>query len=103
MEKNSAFANEEIVKRIQARYAEKTDCVMRREDIRQLVNTFFEVIIESCVKDGEVKFRHFGRFVVMDAAARNRHCGLIGKVLAIPAKKRLRFIAAKYFKTCINS
>lgn len=62
------------------------------------VDTVLDVIQEGTIKDGEVSFMNFGKFVVVERGARKGRNPQTGEEITIPAHKAIAFRAGKAFK-----
>lgn len=68
----------------------------------KFVDSFFEIIIEECLKDGEVKIASFASFKVKDKKARlGRNLNNLESVM-IPSRKVISFIPSEKIKRGVN-
>ena len=66
------------------------------------VDTVLDVIQEGTIKDGEVSFMNFGKFVVVERGARKGRNPQTGEALEIPAAYMPHFTAGRGFKEIVN-
>lgn len=68
----------------------------------KVVDSFFETIIEECLKDGEVKIANFASFKVKDKKARlGRNLNNFESVM-IPSRKVISFTPSENLKREVN-
>ena len=86
----------EIVKNV----SEKTG--FTQKDVLTVVDNVFETIAKTVVNE-DVAITGFGKFATTERAARTMRNPLSGEQVQVPAKKALRFRAAKSLKDSINA
>ena len=65
---------------------------------RKELETVLDLIQEGVIKDGEVSFMNFGKFVIVERGARKGRNPQTGEKIMIPAHKAIAFRAGKAFK-----
>lgn len=85
----------ELVKSV----SEKTG--FTQKDVLSVVDNLFETIAKTVVSE-DVAITGFGKFATTERAARTMRNPLTGDQVQVPAKKSLRFRAAKNLKDSIN-
>ena len=73
-----------------------------QKDVQAVVDAGIDVI-KNTVANEEVSLVGFGKFVTTDRAERVMRNPATGDQVTVPAKKSLKFKAAKAFKDAINS
>ena len=86
----------ELVKSV----SEKTG--FTQKDVLSVVDNLFETIANTVVNE-DVAITGFGKFATTERAARTMRNPLNGEQVQVPAKKVLRFKAAKSLKDSVNS
>ena len=86
----------ELVKSV----SEKTG--FTQKDVLSVVDNLFETIANTVVNE-DVAITGFGKFATTERAARTMRNPLNGEQVQVPAKKVLRFKAAKSLKDSVNA
>lgn len=69
--------------------SEKTG--IRKKDVKEIMESFFEVVTDTLKNKEPIKLAGFGTFVVAERAARKGRNPQTGKTIDIPAKKFAKF------------
>ena len=90
------MTKKEVVKQV----SEKTG--FTQKDVLAVVDSVFDTIAKVVVEE-DVAITGFGKFATTERAARTMRNPLNGEQVQVPAKKVLRFRAAKSLKDSINA
>lgn len=75
---------------------------LTKANASKTVDTILDVIQEGTIKDGEVSFMNFGKFVVVERGARKGRNPQTGEEITIPAHKAIVFRVGKAFKNMLK-
>ena len=70
---------------------------------KKILNSFFEIIIEGLLKDGEVKISNFGKFKLLNKRSRYGRNPKTGEEYKIKARKVVTFYPSINIKKKINN
>ena len=74
----------------------------KKSDAKKAYETVLQIIEDSIVNDGGFTINGFGSFHVVDKAARTAHNPKTGEPVEVPAKKAVKFKAAKGLNAKVN-
>jgi integration host factor subunit beta len=88
----------EIIKQLHKKYPE-----LNRSHIEEVVEIFFDTIIESLIKSKPFEARQFGRFSIKSIREKkNARNPKTGEIVYVPEKKKVSFKMSKHLKQEIN-
>ncbi len=88
----------EIVKQLQKKHP-----ALNHSQIKVIVDTMFDTINNSLIKDKPVELRGFGRFSIKTIKAKyNARNPKTGEIIYVPEKKKVSFKMSKHLKQQIN-
>lgn len=76
---------------------------INKREAKELVEVFFEEIIEAIVKNGEVKLSGFGNFVARDKKSRPGRNPKTGEPVEITARRVVTFHAGQKLKARVET
>ncbi len=68
---------------------------LTKTDTAKVVKTYEQIVAKTLNKGSAVSLIGFGKFSVVNKAARNGHNPATGKMMKIPASRRVRFKVGK--------
>ena len=75
---------------------------LRSEDVEQIVDIFFDEIMERLVEGGRVELRGFGAFSTREREARTGRNPRTGETVSVPAKRVPYFRPGKEMRRALN-
>lgn len=73
-----------------------------QKETAELVDVVFDEIVKGLLENGEVRLSGFGKISVVERAARKARNPQTGEEMIVPAKKAIRFKAAKQLKDAVQ-
>lgn len=81
--------------------ASKTN--LKKSEVKKVIEALKETIIEKVSSGEKPKIHAFGTFRMIETKPREQKSYFTGEVIKIPAKKRVRFKAAKNLDRTLNN
>ncbi|MEO1969157.1 integration host factor subunit beta [Porphyrobacter algicida] len=75
---------------------------LRSEEVEQIVDIFFDEIMERLVEGGRVELRGFGAFSTREREARTGRNPRTGETVSVPAKRVPYFRPGKEMRRALN-
>ena len=75
---------------------------LRTDEIKHVVDVFFEVIAQRLAEKGRVELRGFGTFATRVRVAHSNRIPKTGESIDVPATRLPHFHAGKKLRACIN-
>jgi len=75
---------------------------LTKKQVEQVISTFFNVTANELKSGGAVRYHGFGSFTVSQRNARKGRNPQTGKAMNIPAKRIVKFKAAKTLSETVN-
>lgn len=75
---------------------------LRSEEVEQIVDIFFDEIMERLVEGGRVELRGFGAFSTREREARTGRNPRTGETVSVPAKRVPYFRPGKEMRKALN-
>lgn len=82
-------------------FADKVSCT--KVEAGKIVNSFFELIIDTLSKGNDIRVVGFGTFKVVNVKEKNITNPQNGSKMTVPASKRVRFAVGKALKDAVNN
>lgn len=87
---------------VNAKYKEEGRDKITESVVADVIKSFGQVTSKALSKGDQVPLAGFGTFKVSERAARTGRNPATGETINIPAKKVIKFVAAKSLKEAIN-
>lgn len=91
----------EFITTLQERFRDKFD--ISKKDVEDVMNIFFNTVIETTIKEGKFTYPGFGTFKTAERAARKGRNPITGKPIDIPAKKVIQYKPSPAVKDKVNT
>jgi integration host factor subunit beta len=92
----STTTKKELIDRI----AKTTE--VKRSDVKRIVQTFLDEMINELAKGNRLEFRDFGVFEVRERAARTAQNPKTLDPVRVPAKRTVRFKIGRLMQACVD-
>lgn len=92
----STTTKKELIDRI----AKTTE--VKRSDVKRIVQTFLDEMINELAKGNRLEFRDFGVFEVRERAARTAQNPKTLDPVMVPAKRTVRFKVGRLMQACVD-
>ena len=90
-------------KRDLVRLIAKSPIAVTQKLVNQVLNAFFDTVIDVLAQDGRLELRGFGTFFVVELPAHTGRNPMTGEPVTVPAQKHVRFKMSKKLREAINA